>query len=82
MVITRGATASLNLVARGWEGQLREGDEILLTEMEHHANLVPWLMLAARKGLRLRFLPLDDAGRLDLAQLPELLTDRTRIVVR
>jgi cysteine desulfurase/selenocysteine lyase len=80
VVITRGATAGLNLVARGWERQLREGDEILLTEMEHHANLVPWQMLAARKKLGLRFLPLDDAGGLDLSQLPALLTERTRIV--
>ncbi len=80
VVITRGATASLNLVARGWERQLREGDEILLTEMEHHANLVPWQMLAARKKLGLRFLPLDDEGGLDLSRLPALLTDRTRVV--
>ena len=80
VVITRGATAGLNLVARGWERELREGDEILLTEMEHHANLVPWQMLAARKKLGLRFLPLDDAGELDLSQLPSMLTDRTRIV--
>lgn len=80
VVITRGATASLNLVARGWERHLREGDEILLTEMEHHANLVPWQMLAARKGLRLRFVPIDADGALDLGTLPEMLNDRTRIV--
>ncbi len=80
VVITRGATSGLNLIARGWERHLREGDEILLTEMEHHANLVPWQMLAARKGLTLRFAPLSDDGELDLAALTELLDDRTRVV--
>jgi len=80
VVITRGATTGLNLVARGLEHELREGDEILLTEMEHHANLVPWQMLARRRGLRLRFVPIDDDGRLQLDRLPGLLTDRTRVV--
>jgi cysteine desulfurase/selenocysteine lyase len=80
VVITRSATASLNLVARGWERQLREGDEVLLTEMEHHANLVPWLMLAERRGIRVRYLPLTPGGELDLTALPRLLGPRTRVV--
>lgn len=80
VVITRGATSALNLVARGLEHLLAPGDEILLTEMEHHANLVPWQMLARRRGLSLRFLPITDAGELDLAQLPHLLGARTRVV--
>ena len=80
VVITRGATSSLNLLARGLEHQLEAGDEILLTEMEHHANLVPWQMLARRRRLQLRFLPVRDDGQLDLDQLPELLTSRTRVV--
>lgn len=80
VVITRGATASLNLVARGWEHRLRPGDEVLLTEMEHHANLVPWLMLARRAGVAVRYLPLTADGRLDLARLPALLGPRTRVV--
>ena len=80
VVITRSATAALNLVARGWEHHLASGDEILLTEMEHHANHVPWVMLAKRKNVRLRFIPLTTDGRLDLAVLPELITSRTKIV--
>ncbi len=80
VVITRGATSALNLVARGIEHQLQPGDEILLTEMEHHANLVPWQMLAARRGVVLRFLPIDAQGRLALDRLDNLLTSRTRIV--
>jgi cysteine desulfurase/selenocysteine lyase len=80
VVITRGATSALNLLARGLEHRLEPGDEILLTEMEHHANLVPWQMLARRRGLVLRFLPFDEEGRLELTRLPELLGDRTRVV--
>ena len=80
VVITHGATAALNLLARGLEHELEPGDEILLTEMEHHANLVPWQMLARRRGLQLRFLPIDDHGRLVLDRLDDLLTPRTRIV--
>lgn len=80
VVITRGATSALNLVARGLEGELREGDEVLLTQMEHHANLVPWIMLAARKRLVLRHLPLTAEGTLALDALPALLGPRTRIV--
>jgi len=80
VVICRSATAALNLVARGWEHHLREGDEILLTQMEHHANLVPWQMLARRIGLKLRYLPITGGGELDLSQLSELIGPRTRIV--
>jgi cysteine desulfurase/selenocysteine lyase len=80
VVITRGATTALNQVARGLEPRLAAGDEILLTEMEHHANLVPWQMLAKRRELVLRFLPVTDEGTLDLARLDDLLTDRTRVV--
>lgn len=80
VVIARGATAALNLVARGLEHRLRRGDEVLLTEMEHHANLVPWLQLAARSGVVLRFLPVTAEGHLDLEALPRLLTKRTKVV--
>jgi len=80
IVITGGTTASLNLAAFGLQHLLRPGDEILLTEMEHHANLVPWIALARREGLLLRHLPVDAGGELDLGVLPDLLTDRTRIV--
>ena len=80
VVLTRNATAALNLAARGWEHRLRAGDEILVTEMEHHANLVPWMMLAKRLELRLRVLPFDGEGRLQLERLPSLLSSRTRVV--
>lgn len=80
VVITRNATAALNLAARGWEQLLQPGDEVLLTEMEHHANLVPWLMLARRRAVTVRYLPLTPDGRLDLDQLPALLGPRTKIV--
>jgi len=80
VVITRGATSSLNLLAHGLEHRLSPGDEILLTEMEHHANLVPWQMLARRRGLVLRFLGVRDDGELDLDRLDDLLGPRTRIV--
>jgi cysteine desulfurase/selenocysteine lyase len=80
VIITRGTTTSLNLLARGLEHRLEPGDEIVLTEMEHHANLVPWQMLARRRGLTLKFIPLADGGRLRLDVLDDLLTERTRIV--
>ncbi len=74
VVWTRGATEAINLVATAWgDANLREGDEILLTEMEHHSNLVPWQLLAARTGARLRYLELDDEGRLRLEGLPPIL---------
>jgi len=80
VVITRNATAAINLVARGLEHTFEPGDEVLLTEMEHHANLVPWIMLASRTGIRLRHIPITDDGLLDLGRLPELLTPKTRLV--
>jgi cysteine desulfurase/selenocysteine lyase len=79
VVITRSATSALNLIAHGWEHHLQPGDEVLLTEMEHHANLVPWLMLAKRRGIRVRYLPLTATGELDLDALPELLGARTKV---
>jgi cysteine desulfurase/selenocysteine lyase len=81
VVWTRGTTESINLVAHAWgTGALGAGDEILLSVMEHHSNLVPWQLLARRTGARLRFLELDDEGRLVLDDLPKLLSDRTRLV--
>ncbi len=80
-IFTYGATSGINIVARSWgDANIRPGDEILLTEMEHHANLVPWQQLAERKGAVLRHIPLTDDGRLELGALDELLTARTRLV--
>jgi cysteine desulfurase/selenocysteine lyase len=80
VVITRGTTSALNLAAEGLGRSLRPGDEILVTGMEHHANLVPWIRVAKREGLILRHIPVTPDGRLDLADMPELINDRTRIV--
>ncbi len=81
IVFTAGATAGINLVARAWgDANLRPGDEILLTEMEHHSNMVPWYQLAERTGAVVRHLPLTDDGRLDLSALPHMLTEKTKIL--
>lgn len=81
IVFTSGTTGAINLVAYGWGSQfLRPGDEILLNELEHHANFVPWLQAAARTGAVCRFLPLTADGQLDLTRLDEFLTRRTRLV--
>ena len=81
IVFDRGTTEALNLVAHGYGRKiLREGDEILLTEMEHHSNLVPWQLAAQATGARLRFIPLAEDGSLDLSGLGSLLTERTKIV--
>jgi cysteine desulfurase/selenocysteine lyase len=81
IVFTRGTTESINLVARSWgDANLGEGDEILLTLMEHHANIVPWQQLAERTGALIRWVSLTDDGRLDLTDLQRRLTDRTRLV--
>jgi len=81
VVWTRGTTESINLVAATWGmDQLEEGDEILLTTMEHHSNIVPWQLVARRTGARLRYLEMDNEGRLRLDDLDTLLTDRTKIL--
>ena len=80
IVFTRGTTESINLVAQAWGGKfLRAGDAILLTEMEHHSNLVPWQLLAERTGARLRFVPVRDDGTLALDRLPSLLTSEVKL---
>src|SRR5947208_7617593 len=80
IVFTRGTTESINLVAQAWGGKfVRAGDVILLTEMEHHSNLVPWQLLAERTGARLRFVPVRDDGTLDLEQFPSLLTPEVKL---
>jgi cysteine desulfurase/selenocysteine lyase len=81
IIFTSGTTASINLVARAWgDANLKPGDEILLTEMEHHSNIVPWQQLAARTGAIVRWLPVRDDFLLDLDALGKLLSPRTRLV--
>ncbi|MBI1248938.1 SufS family cysteine desulfurase [bacterium] len=81
VIFTSGTTMGINLVARSWgDSNLKKGDEILLTEMEHHSNLVPWHQLAERTGATIRAIPITKDGQLDLDFLPKLLTERTKLV--
>ena len=81
IIFTRNTTESINLVAYSWgSANLREGDEILVTVMEHHSNLLPWQLLSQRTGAKLRFIEITDEGVLQLDDLDELLTKRTKIV--
>jgi len=81
IVFVKGTTEAITLVANSWGGsQLQPGDNIIITEMEHHANIVPWQKVAQRTGAEVRFIPLTDDGELDLAQLPALIDSRTRLL--
>jgi len=81
VVFTRGTTEGINLVAQSWaRSRLGAGDEILITEMEHHSNIVPWHLVASQTGAVVRAVPVTDVGELDLAGFDRLLTDRTRIL--
>jgi cysteine desulfurase/selenocysteine lyase len=80
-VFTRNTTEGLNLIARSWgDVHVGEGDEILLSQMEHHSNLVPWFMLAKRKGAVIKHIPVTADGKLDLSALSSLVTSRTKVV--
>ena len=81
VIFTRNATEAINLVACAWgRTNVREGDEIVLTPMEHHSNLVPWQLLVEEKGARLRFIPLSADGTLDLDGIESVITGRTKLV--
>ncbi len=81
IIFTRGTTESLNLVASSFgEAFLKEGDEVIVSEMEHHSNIVPWQLLRDKKGIVLKVIPIDDCGCLKLEVLEALLTPRTRLV--
>ena len=81
IIFTRGTTESINLVAQTWGRKfLKAGDVILLTEMEHHSNLVPWQILAEQVGAKLRFIPINEGHELALEKLPELLTPEVKLV--
>jgi len=79
-IFTRGTTESINLLAYSFGETLSAGDEIILTEMEHHANIVPWQQLANRRGIVLKFIPIHDDGILDLESLPRLFSQRTKLL--
>ena len=81
IVFTRNATEGINLVARAWgDANLSAGDEVLITAMEHHSNIVPWQLLCERKGARLRVAPMDDRGELLMDDFARLITPRTKMV--
>ena len=81
IIFTSGTTASINLVAFCFgEAFVKEGDEVVVTEAEHHSNIVPWQMMCKRKGAVLRVLPVDDSGHLEVEKLHDILNDRTRIL--
>ena len=80
VIFTRGTTESINLVAQSWGPRLGPGDEILITWMEHHANIVPWQMLCQRTGATLKVAPIDRRGELDLEAFRALLSSRTKLV--
>lgn len=81
VIFTRGTTESINLVAYSWgEANLQAGDEIVITEMEHHANLVPWVRLARKKNAVLKTIPITPGGELDLGGIDDLITARTKLV--
>ena len=81
LIWTRNSSESLNLVAYTWgEKNIEEGDEIVLTPMEHHSNLVPWQEIARRKGAKIRFIPITSDGLLDLTEIEKIINDRTVLV--
>ncbi len=80
IVFTRNATEAINLVAASWGGTLRQGDEIILSGMEHHANIVPWQLLRDRTGIVIKIIPVLDNGTLDLAAYEALLSPKTKLV--
>ena len=81
IIFTKGTTESINLAAFSFgEAFIQEGDEIIVSEMEHHSNIVPWQLLAGRKGAKILMLPVDDEGRLLIEQLDTLITKRTKLI--
>ena len=81
IVFTKGTTESINMVAYAWAGKhLSEDDEVLITEMEHHSNMVPWQIVSKRNGFQLNYIPLNQNGELDLSQLDTLINEKTKLV--
>ena len=81
IIFTRGTTESINLVASSFaEAFMQPGDEVIVSEMEHHSNIVPWQLMAARRGIRLKVIPITDSGELRMDEYERLFTERTRLV--
>jgi len=81
IVYTRNATEAINIVAESWgAANIKKGDRIVITQMEHHANLVPWIMLSKKTGADLQYIPIDDEGYLDLKNINEIINSKTKLV--
>ena len=81
IIFTRGTTESLNLVVSSFCDEfMSEGDEVIISTMEHHSNIVPWQLQAAKKGIAIRVIPINDKGEINLDEFTHLFTDRTKIV--
>src|SRR3989344_4211215 len=80
IIFTKGTTESINLLAYSLIRKLKSGDEIVLTEMEHHSNLVPWQQLSKEKGLLVKYVKVNEQGKLDLEHAKKIITDKTKIV--
>lgn len=80
IIFTKGTTEGINLVANVLREVIKPGDEIITTEIEHHSNIVPWQMLCERTNAKLKFIPLDENGRLQVEKLDELLTEKTKLI--
>ena len=80
IVFTRGTTESINLVASSWGQNLKPGDEVLITEMEHHSNIIPWQLICEKTGASLKYIPISEDGTLDLSNTGRYFTEKTKIV--
>ena len=80
IVFTRGTTESINLVANSWGQNLKCGDEVLITEMEHHSNIIPWQLICEKTGSSLKYIPICEDGTLDLSTPEKYFTEKTKIV--
>ena len=80
IVFTRGTTESINLVANSWGQNLKSGDEVLITEMEHHSNIIPWQLICERTGASLKYIPISENGTLDVSNPEKYFTEKTKIV--
>ena len=80
VIFTGGATDGINLLARSLVSNLHDGDEILLTQMEHHSNIVPWQIMAKKFGIKINYLPINERGDLDFDKIPDYFNERTKIV--
>ena len=80
IIFTKGTTESINLIAYSLSDTFKEGDEILISEMEHHSNIIPWQMLIAKKNIKLKYIPVNNNGDLDISQINKLINNKTKLI--